>query len=111
MHDSEESIPVINNIMVKSTKALSQMKIIELCYITLFYYKETHVQGHETLYKRLMEEIDLSHKKAKSEKHKKEEELRALELYKKLEAKRNKIIFKPTHLDNYSSLVLSLIHI
>ena len=73
VHDSEESLPVINNIMVKSTKALSQMKIIELCYTSLFYYKETHLQGHETLYKRLMEEIDLSHKKAKSEKYKKEE--------------------------------------
>ena len=105
VHDSEESLPVINNIMVKSTKALSQMKIIELCYTSLFYYKESHLQGHETLYKRLMEEIDLSHKKAKSEKYKKEEELRALELYKKLQAKRNKIVFKPTHLDNYSSLV------
>ena len=52
-----------------------------------------------------MDEIDFSHKRAKAEKHKKEEQLRAIELFKKLQAKREKIIFKPTHQDVYSSNV------
>lgn len=103
--DSQESLPVINNMMVKSTKALSQMKIIELCYTSLFYYKETHIKGNEILYKKLSDEIEMNHKRIKTEKYKKEEEMKALELYKKLQAKKERIIFKPTHQDNYSSLV------
>ena len=103
--DSQESLPVINNMMIKSTKALSQMKIIELCYTSLFYYKETHIKGNEILYKKLSDEIEMNHKRIKTEKYKKEEEMKALELYKKLQAKKERIIFKPTHQDNYSSLV------
>ena len=100
-----ESFPVINSMIIKSSKALSQMKIIELCYTSLFYYKENHIQGNETLYKKLLEEIELKHKKTKAEKYKKEEELKALELYKKLQAKKDRIIFKNKHQNDYSSLV------
>ena len=42
-------------------------------YTCLNYYKETHIKGHENLYKKLLDEIDFSHKRAKAEKHKKEE--------------------------------------
>ena len=94
-----------NNIMVKSTKALSQMRIMEMCYIYLFYYKENNKEKNKEFYKNILEIIDLNKKKMKSEKHKKEEEKRALELYKKLEAKKDRIIFKPTRQDNYSSLI------
>ena len=103
--DSAEPMDVINNMNIKSTKALSQMKIIELSYTSLNYYKETHIQGHENLYKKLLDEIEMNHKRAKVEKYKKEEQLRVLELYRKLEAKKERIVFKPTHQDNYSSLV------
>ena len=51
--ESQESLPVINNMTIKSTKALSQMKIIELTYTALQYYKETHIEGNEVLYKKL----------------------------------------------------------
>ena len=103
--ESQESLPVINNMTIKSTKALSQMKIIELTYTALQYYKETHIEGNEALYKKLSEEIELNHKRIKNEKYKKEEEMRALELYKKLQAKKDRIIFKSTRSDDYSSLV------
>ena len=103
--ESRESLPVINNMMIKSTKALSQMKIIELTYTALQYYKETHIEGNEALYKKLSEEIELNHKRIKNEKYKKEEEMRSLELYKKLQAKKDRIIFKSTRSDDYSSLV------
>ena len=103
--ESQESLPVINNMAIKSTKALSQMKIIELTYTALQYYKETHIEGNEALYKKLSEEIELNHKRIKNEKYKKEEEMRALELYKKLQAKKDRIIFKSTRQDDYSSLV------
>ena len=103
--DSEEPIDVIMNKSSRSARALAQMRLIELCYTCLNYYKETHIKGHENLYKKLLDEIDISHKRAKAEKHKKEEQLRAIELFKKLQAKREKIIFKPTHQDVYSSNV------
>ena len=103
--ESHESFPVINSMVIKSTKALAQMKLIELCYTNLFYYKETNIKGNEALYKKLMEEIELNHKRIKAEKYKKEEELKALELYKKLQAKKDRIIFRPRNVDNYSSLV------
>ena len=105
LEEIQESIPVINNMNIKSTKALSQMKIIELAYTFLLYYKENNIHGNEILYKKLLEEIELNHKRVKAEKHKKEEELRNLELYKKLQAKKDRIVFKPTRQDNYSSLV------
>ena len=101
----QESLSVINNMMIKSAKALSQMKIIELTFTSLQYYKETHIKGNEALYKKLMEEIDMNHKRKKNEKYKKEEEMKALELYKKLQAKKERVIIKNTHQDNYSSLV------
>ena len=105
LEEIQESIPVINNMNIKSTKALSQMKIIELAYTFLLYYKENNIHGNEILYKKLLEEIELNHKRVKAEKHKKEEELRNLELYKKLQAKKDRIVFKPTRQDNYASLV------
>ena len=105
LEEIQESIPVINNMNIKSTKALSQMKIIELAYTFLLYYKEYNIHGNEILYKNLLEEIELNHNRVKAEKHKKEEELRNLELYKKLQAKKDRIVFKPTRQDNYASLV------
>ena len=103
--EMQEYLPSINSMPIKSSKALSQMKIIELCYTSLFYYKETHIQGKEALYKKLLEEIDLNHKRTKADKYKKEEELKNLELYKKLQAKRDRIIFRPRFQNDYSSLV------
>ena len=44
--ESQESLPVINIMMIKSTKALPQMKIIELTYTAFQYYKETHIEGN-----------------------------------------------------------------
>ena len=89
----------------RSSKALIQMKIIEMSYTFLFYYKEDNIQRHQKFYEKIMEQIDLEKKRLKSEKHKKEEKERALELYKKYEAKKDKIIFKPRHQDIYSNLI------
>ena len=106
IEENIEIFPVINKMNIKSTKALKQMKIIELCFTNLSFYRDSHIFGNEELYKKLLEEIDKNHKRIKAEKYKKEEELKQLELYKKLQAKKERIIFKPTRQDNnYSSLV------
>ena len=104
--DLEDKLKIINNISIKSTKALSQMKVIEMSYTFLFYYKEENIQSHQKLYEKIMEQIDLSRKKYKSEKHKQEEKQRELELYKKLEAKKDRIIFRPRRQDLYSNLII-----
>ena len=67
------------------------MKIIEMAYIFLIYYKMDNIKGNETLYKQLMEEIEQSHKKQKAEKYRKEEELKEIELHKKMEEKKNRV--------------------
>ena len=103
--ENVESLPIINKMNIKSTMALNQMKIIELCYTNLLFYKDSHIEGNEELYKRLSEEIEKNHKRIKAEKYKKEEELKELELYKKLKAKKERIIFRPKRQDNYSSLI------
>lgn len=82
------------------------MKVIEMSYTFLFYYKEENIQSHQKLYEKIMEQIDLSRKKYKSEKHKQEEKQRELELYKKLEAKKDRIIFRPRRQDLYSNLII-----
>ena len=99
------SLPNINTILNRSNKALTQMKIIEMSYTFLTYYKENNIERHQKFYEKIMEQIDLEKKLLKSEKHKKEEKERALELYKKFEAKKDKIIFKPRHQDIYSNLI------
>lgn len=104
--DLQDKLKIINNISIKSTKALSQMKVIEMSYTFLFYYKEENIQSHQKLYEKIMEQIDLSRKKYKSEKHKQEEKQRELELYKKLEAKKDRIIFRPRRQDLYSNLII-----
>ena len=104
--DFEDKLKVINNINIKSTKALSQMKVIEMSYTFLFYYKEKNIQAHQKLYEKIMEQIDLNRKKYKSEKHKQEEKQREMELYKKLEAKKDRIIFRPRRQDLYSNLII-----
>jgi hypothetical protein len=101
----KESLHSINTILNKSNKALTQMKIIEMSYTFLIYYKENNFQRHQKFYEKIMEEIEFEKKLLKSEKHKKEEKERALELYKKFEAKKDKIIFKPRHQDIYSNLI------
>ena len=88
----------------RSTKALSQMKMIEMAYTYLIYYKMNNMEGNETLYKQLMEEIEHNHKKRKAEKYKKEEELKEYEMHKKMEEKKNRIVFK-SRKDDYSSLI------
>ena len=103
--ENVESLPIINKMNIKSTMALNQMKIIELCYTNLLFYKDSHIEGNEELYKRLSEEIEKNHKRIKAEKYKKEEELKELELYKKLKAKKERIIFRPKRQDHYSSLI------
>ena len=100
-----QKINNIKNMNIKSTKALTQMKIIEMSYTYLFHYKEKNFEKNKKLYKNILDDIDLNKKRMKSEKHKKEEEQRAIELFKKLQVKRDKIIFKPTRQDIYSSLV------
>jgi hypothetical protein len=104
--DFENKLKMINSINIKSTKALSQMKVIEMSYTFLFYYKEENIHTHQKLYEKIMEQIDLSRKKYKSEKHKQEEKQRELELYKKLEAKKDRIIFRPRRQDLYSNLII-----
>ena len=101
-----DKLKIINNINIKSTKALSQLKVIEMSYTFLFYYKEKNIQAHQKLYEKIMEQIELSRKKYKSEKHKQEEKQRELELYKKLEAKKDRIIFRPRKQDMYSNLII-----
>jgi uncharacterized protein (DUF3820 family) len=101
----KEALHNINTILNRSTKALTQMKIIEMSYTFLTYYKENNIQRHQKFYEKIMEQIDLEKKMLKSEKYKKEEKERALELYKKFEAKKDKIIFKPRHQDIYSNLI------
>ena len=94
----------INTITNPSAKALAQMKIIELAYTFLEYYKMNHIQGNETIYKQLMEEIEQNHKKRKADLYKKEEELKEYEMKKKMEEKKNRIVFK-SRKDIYSSLI------
>ena len=89
----------------KLAKALAQMKIIELAFIYLDYYKMNNMEGNEALYKQLLEEIEQNHKIAKAQKYKKEEEQKLLEMHKKMEAKSNRVVFKPTRQDIYSSLI------
>ena len=100
-----ESFQYINSINKISMKALTQMKIIEMAFTFLVYYKQDHIKGNEALYEQLMEEIEQNHKTIKSEKYKKEEQLRLMEMHKKMEAKKNRIVFKPTRQDIYSSLI------
>ena len=102
--ESDDTFRYINTINNPSTKALSQMKIIELAYTFLEYYKMNHIQGNEILYKQLMEEIEQNHKKRKADKYKKEEELKDYEMKKKMEEKKNRIVFK-SRKDIYSSLI------
>ena len=63
-----------------------------------------NIQGNEILYKQLMEEFEQSHKKRKADKYKKEEELKDFEMKKKMEEKKNRIVFK-SRKDLYSSLI------
>lgn len=102
---SNEELQYINIMNKKSAKALAQMKIIELAFIYLDYYKMNNMEGNEALYKQLLEEIEQNHKIAKAQKYKKEEEQKLLEMHKKMEAKSNRVVFKPTRQDIYSSLI------
>ena len=104
LSESEDTFKYINTINDPSSKALSQMKIIEMAYTYLEYYKMNHIQGNEILYKQLMEEIEQNHKKRKAEKYKKEEEMKEYEMKKKMEEKKNRIVFK-SRKDIYSSLI------
>ena len=104
LSESEDTFRYINSINNPSTKALSQMKMIEMAYTYLIYYKMNNMEGNETLYKQLMEEIEHNHKKRKAEKYKKEEELKEYEMHKKMEEKKNRIVFK-SRKDDYSSLI------
>ena len=104
LSESEDTFRHINSINNPSTKALSQMKMIEMAYTYLIYYKMNNMEGNETLYKQLMEEIEHNHKKRKAEKYKKEEDLKEYEMHKKMEEKKNRIVFK-SRKDDYSSLI------
>ena len=104
LSESEDTFRYINSINIPSTKALSQMKMIEMAYTYLIYYKMNNMEGNETLYKQLMEEIEHNHKKRKAEKYKKEEDLKEYEMHKKMEEKKNRIVFK-SRKDDYSSLI------
>ena len=104
LSESEDTFRYINTITNPSAKALAQMKIIELAYTFLEYYKMNHIQGNETIYKQLMEEIEQNHKKRKADLYKKEEELKEYEMKKKMEEKKNRIVFK-SRKDIYSSLI------
>ena len=101
----KDSLHNINTILNRSNKALTQMKIIEMSYTFLIYFKEDNIQRHQKFFEKILEEIELDKKQRKSEKYKKEEKERALELYRKYEAKRDKIVFKPRHQDIYSNLI------
>ena len=103
--ESNESIQYINILNDISSQALAQMKIIEKTYIFLVYYKMNNTKGNEEIYKQVMEEIEQAHKFVKSEKFKKEEELKLLQMHKKMEEKKNRVVFKPTRQDIYSSLI------
>ena len=103
--EPNESFQYINVMDKISAKSLAQMKIIEMAFISLVYYKNDHIKGNEALYKQLLEEIELNHKTIKAEKYKREEELRLMKIHKKMQAKNNRIVFKPTRQDKYSSLI------
>ena len=105
LSESNESLQYIKVISNPSTKALAQMKIIEQAFIFLVYYKSDNIKGNEDLYNKLLEEIEFDHKAIKIEKYRKEEEQRLLKLHQKMEKKKNRIVFKPTRQDNYSSLI------
>ena len=103
--ESDEALQYIKVLSNVSTKALSQMKIIETAFIFLVYYKNDNIKGNEALYQQILEEIEFDHKTIKAEKYRKEEELRLMELHKKMAKKKNRIVFKPTRQDNYSALI------
>ena len=101
-YESFQYINVKNKI---SSKALAQMKIIEIAFIFLVYYKADHIKGNEALYEQLLEEIEYNHKTIKAEKYRREEELRLMKMHEKMEAKKNRVVFKPTRQDIYSNLI------
>ena len=101
-YESFQYINVKNKI---SSKALAQMKIIEIAFIFLVYYKADHIKGNEALYEQLLEEIEYNHKAIKAEKYRREEELRLMKMHEKMEAKKNRVVFKPTRQDIYSNLI------
>ena len=103
--ESEKNYKYINNINKPSARALAQMKSIEMSYTFLVFYKINNIKNNDALYKQLLEEIEQNHKNKKAEKYRKEEELKQLEIHKKMEQKKNRIVFKPTREDIYSSLV------
>ena len=105
LNETDDHFQYINHMNNISTKALAQMKTIEMTYTFLIYYKINNIQGNETLYKILLEEIEQNHKNAKAEKFKKKEEIKLMEMHKKMEEKKNRIVFKPTRQDLYSSLI------
>ena len=72
---SDEALQYIKVLSNVSTKALSQMKIIETAFIFLVYYKNDNIKGNEALYQQILEEIEFDHKTIKAEKYRKEEAL------------------------------------
>ena len=105
LSESEENFKYINHINMPSTKALAQMKLIEMSYTFLVFYKKNNIKKNDALYKQLLDEIEQNHKNIKAEKYRKEEELKQREIHKKMEEKKNRILFKPTREDIYSSLI------
>ena len=105
LSESEENYRYINRLNMPSTKALAQMKLIEMSYTFLVFYKMNNIKKNDALYKQLLDEIEQNHKTIKAEKYRKEEELKQREIHKKMEEKKNRIVFKPTRQDIYSSLV------
>ena len=105
LSESEENYRYINHLNMPSTKALAQMKLIEMSYTFLVFYKMNNIKKNDALYKQLLDEIEQNHKTIKAEKYRKEEELKQREIHKKMEEKKNRIVFKPTRQDIYSSLV------
>ena len=71
-----------------STKALAQMKLIEMSYTFLVFYKMNNIKKNDALYKQLLDEIEQNHKTIKAEKYRKEEELKQREIHKKMEEKK-----------------------
>ena len=105
LSEPEENFKYINHINMPSTKALAQMKLIEMSYTFLVFYKKNNIKKNDALYKQLLDEIEQNHKNIKAEKYRKEEELKQREIHKKMEEKKNRILFKPTREDIYSSLI------
>lgn len=92
----------------KNIKAIQQLKIIELCLDYLYdYLKDNTTEENAQFIQEMMENIDIMHKKMKSESIRREKIMKDFEYKRKLEEKTHKVYIKPTRrIDNAQSFLM-----